>query len=318
MKKLLLVAACAMTAAVGLPAEQPLKVICASRAVTPPVIDGALDDACWKGAEVRRDFVPPVGDPSAPLARATEARVVFDSENLYIGLKLHWDDIGALEKGLQAVKDKTTEPRPKEIKGYVNKYGVELFIDPGATGVKYYQILFNAAGQMTGHYMMRWSLFDRRPSFKSAIKDGCWTAEFVYPFKGLRIGDEWGLNICRNDETYYSIWKQMGGAYNEPRNFGRLVIGDYQQWWDAVWSQGAAKKLEAMRPFVEKHATDEAGMKQLFASVMDKAATLSQTAAANPPVNRGDFETLYRLNAEFQNNFKRLECWHRTLTLTTE
>lgn len=315
MKKLFAILACAIVAANGLAAESSLKVICASRASTPPVIDGLLDDACWQATEVRRDFVPPTDDP-APLTRSTEARVVFDSENLYIGLKFHWDDISLLEKGLQSLKSAAAEPRPKGVKGYVNQYGVELFVDPDATGFKYYQILFNAAGQMTGHYMMRWDLFDGRPSFKAAIKDGCWTAEFVYPFKGLKLGGEWGLNICRNDETYYSIWKPMGTVYNDPRNFGRLVMGDYQQWWDAVWSQGAAKKLETMRPFVEKHAADEPGLSNLYAQTAGKAEKLSRVAAANPPNCRGNFETLYKLNAEFQNDFRRLDSLYRTLRLT--
>jgi len=292
-------------AAVTAAAEPPLKVLCASRTAAPPVIDGVLDDPCWRDAEARRDFVPPSGD-TAPLARESEIRAVYDAGNLYLAVVFR-GDWEAPVKRLQGL-----EPRPKGVKGYVNQYGAELFLDPGATQVKYWQILFNAAGQMTGHYMMRWDLFDGRPRCESVLKDGCWTAELAYPCKGLKPGDEWGFNLARNDEAPYSIWKPVSPAYNEPRGFGRLVMGDYQQWWDAVWRQGAAKRLETMRPFVEERAADEPELARLYQLAAGKAARL---AAVPPPASRGDFEALYRLNAEFQNGFKRLDGLYQILKL---
>ncbi len=58
-----------------------------ARTETPPVIDGRLDDACWTGAPAVAEFtqVLPV-EGGAPTER-TEVRVLFDADNLYIGVR---------------------------------------------------------------------------------------------------------------------------------------------------------------------------------------------------------------------------------------
>ncbi len=184
-------------------AAEPLKVICASRASAPPVIDGVLDDECWKQIEVRNDFVSVTG---GPVKRKTTMRLVFDDENLYLGIECYWDDIEILKKGIAKILEKYGPPPSAGSisKDYSNTYGMELFLDAGATRINYYQILFNAAGQYTGNYKMITRHFRPVHTIKSVIRGNCWSVELVYPHKGIRIGDVWGLNLCRNDETYYS------------------------------------------------------------------------------------------------------------------
>lgn len=296
---------------------QPLKVICASRADTPPKIDGRLDDPCWAGTEVREDFVPSSGE-DAPMRRATAMRALYDDQNIYIGLQFFWDDIETLRKGVDGIVKKRGQSNGQRIckfENYANSYGVELFIDPGASEVNYYQILFNAAGQMTGHFKMRWDLFIGGPSFKSAVDGNCWTVEFVYPFKGLSPGGEWGVNVCRNDETYYSIWKPMTGAYNNPKMFGRLVIGSYKEWWDAVWGKGTLARLKEMGPGVDSCSSQAPHLKLLHGIVNKNAAKLSEFSKAHPLESREDFEPLYAEFKEFKSSFDRLESLYRTQRL---
>ena len=293
------------------PAE-PLKVICASRAAPPPVIDGRLDDACWQAAEVRSDFGSP-GDGS-PVARLTTMRFAYDDQNLYMGLEFLWDDVSILNKGIAEILAAHGPPAAGAcaIKQYDNRYGVELFIDPGATAVNYYQILFNAAGQHTGNYKMMWNEFKGGQSFKATIHDSRWTVEYVYPAKGLKAGDEWGLNLCRNDETYYSMWKQVGGAYHAPHLFGRIVIGSYAEWWNAVWTTGAAARLQTMESGLNRYALVSPTLDKLYATAKRSADVLHAVAEQHPPDGRANFEALYPAYKGFQKDLSRLANAYET------
>ncbi|MDP6359485.1 MAG: hypothetical protein QF473_30470, partial [Planctomycetota bacterium] len=220
-----------------------LKVICASRAAKPPVIDGLLNDPCWQKTEARSDFVSVAGAKS--VSRLTVMRAVYDHRNLYLGFELHWEDIGILEKGIQSIVDEFGKPEKKivPIRNFKNRYGLELFIDPGATQSNYYQILFNAAGQYTGNYRNLWDRFTAVHEFRSMVHRDRWTVEYVYPVKGLKPGDEWGINIVRNDESYYAMWRHISGAFAQPKLFGRLVIGSYEEWWNAVFKEGTVQRI---------------------------------------------------------------------------
>ena len=53
----------------------------------PPVIDGRLDDPCWRRADTVTGFTVPV---SLDLARdSSEVRILFDSERISIALKAY-------------------------------------------------------------------------------------------------------------------------------------------------------------------------------------------------------------------------------------
>ena len=74
---------------------------------------------------------------------------VYDDHNLYLGLTFSWDDIDTLKRGIAQTVRKHGTPSTENIcpiTEYTNRYGVELFVDPGASQINYYQILFNAAG----------------------------------------------------------------------------------------------------------------------------------------------------------------------------
>lgn len=304
-----------LTAFLSITADcRPLKVICASRAKVPPVIDGVLDDACWDSAEVRTDITS-IGEDK-PLKRSTAMRFLYDDKNLYLGMEVFWDDMNILEKGIAEITKKhgpIQENKICSIKKYANTFGLEVFIDPGASGISYYQILFNAAGQIIGNFRCDWEHFTLKPYFKGRIQDKCWTVEFVCPIKGLKAGDECGLNICRNDETYYGIWKQVGANYHNPKMFGRLVIGDYRSWWDAAWGKGIVEELEHMKD-ISAYARHEPYLKSLHELVLERKDALDGVAQEHPPINRKNFEILYQAFSDFRSVFTRLESLYQTQT----
>lgn len=306
-----------LTYSAYLQAQQPLKVICASRAEQPLVIDGKLDEPCWKNTEACHDFVTPAGE-TIPVKQTTIMRVVYDNSAIYIGLDFHWNNIEDLKKGIQEIIDQYGTPSKytfANIKKYANRFGAELFIDPGASRRNYYQILINAAGQMTGHYKMNWGLFKNKPFFKSAITGDRWTAEFVFPYKNLKTGSEWGLNICRNDQTYYGIWKQMGSDYNNPKRFGKMLIGDYQNWWKAVWAKNGVETINKISAKVAEYSKENQEMGILYDNIRKKVDKLGQLVKIHPPINRKNFKIIYVAYQDFKSDFDRFNSLYKTRSL---
>jgi len=288
----------------ALSAAEPLKIICASRAQKAPTIDGRLDDACWAKAEVCTDLGA-VGDGS-PVPRRTTMRFVYDDENLYMGLECFWEDISLLKKGIESIRASK--------QAFVNSYGVELFLDRGATRYNFYQILFNAAGQMIGNFRMRWDCFQiKGHRFKTTVGPDRWTVEFVYPAKGLKAGDRWGLNLVRNDESCYAMWRHIDGSFHQPRQFGTLLIGDYASWWQAVFGTDAARRLAAIRARIK--ADPGAELAPLYRLVQSRADALDRLARTCPSTNRANFERLHRAYQDFHRPFARLAGAYDTLQL---
>ncbi len=63
-----------------------------------PAIDGRLDDEAWSQAELVTGFVQMRPDPGAPASERSEARVLYDDEAIYVGMRLldaHPDEIAA-------------------------------------------------------------------------------------------------------------------------------------------------------------------------------------------------------------------------------
>ncbi len=288
-------------------ATEPLKVICAARAATAPLIDGLLDDPCWQQTEIRSDFVLASG--ARDTARITTMRFVYDDAALYMGLEFYWDDVEALQRGIAGIIEAkgVTKPGRCEFKGYSNHYGVELFIDPNATGMNYYQILFNAAGQYTGNYKAQWTAFGGGHTIKSAIHDSRWSVEFVFPWKGLKAGDEWGLELCRNDEAFFAMWKPISGSFHAPQLFGRVVMGNYGDWWSAVSTRGVSR----LRAVDRRPAS--ANLDALYAAAQRSSENAGALAAKHPPASRENFEILYPANQAFERDLSRLESTAETL-----
>ena len=58
----------------------------ASRAASPIVLDGRLDEAAWQAAPVARQFVQNEPREGEPATFDTEVRVVYDDEAIYFGV----------------------------------------------------------------------------------------------------------------------------------------------------------------------------------------------------------------------------------------
>ena len=63
-------------------------VVVAAPAASAIQIDGRLDEAAWAAAPASTDFTQVDPEEGQPVSEATEARVLFDDEAIYIGVRL--------------------------------------------------------------------------------------------------------------------------------------------------------------------------------------------------------------------------------------
>ena len=66
----------------------------------PPTIDGRLDEAAWLSAPVATGFVQQRPRPGAPATERTEARVLYDGDAVYIGMRMYTGDTAGISSAI--------------------------------------------------------------------------------------------------------------------------------------------------------------------------------------------------------------------------
>jgi hypothetical protein len=176
-----------------------------TRAKTPIVIDGNLNDSAWSLAPVARDFWRKYPNDLAKAKRKTEVRVLFDDNYLYFGFT-------AFDSGnviIQSLK--------RDI-GHDNNDGVAVVLDPlnkRVNGFWFVLNAFNAQSEDQLHMGTDITLsWDNKWISETKRTDGKWTAEIAIPFKSLRYSTDkklWGINFVRIDQktNEYSTWTHV-------------------------------------------------------------------------------------------------------------
>ncbi len=221
---------------------------------TPPNIDGEMDDACWKDAQVAGDFLKHGLDlmesdneamPPKP-RNQTEVRMAYDAENIYVFYKLMESEMGKLVKG---------QPQDSQDILDVHADAIELFLHPVdgadrvdeaiAANVDYYQICANPAGSTYTARAYGDKTWNADRQIKTQLHDDYWTVEMSIPIRDLYRGDgqastpkkgeTWGVLFCRDQSTYHdwSRWTTSGirgsGGFHERKSFGRLIFQGRRQ-----------------------------------------------------------------------------------------
>ncbi len=183
----------------------------------PPVLDGKLDDAAWKGAAKITQFTQQNPREGQPATEDTEVWVAYDSRNIYLAIYAHYGDSG-LMRANRGRRDQTRRDdrvsiyfdtfldQQRAYRFSVNGYGVQgdAILNasggggggPGGGGG-------GGGGGMHGEDDSWDALFD---TAGGPVPDG-WIVEIAVPFKSLRYparsGDEahrWGFQVVRNIE----------------------------------------------------------------------------------------------------------------------
>ncbi len=157
-------------------------------------IDGLLDEAAWELATPATNFVQRRPNPGAPSLERTEARFLFDEDNLYVGVFCYdsdprnivvnelEEDFGYVSGDIFTVAIDSLHNLQSSVLFVTNPAGAKADFQAGLTG-------FNTDWD---------GVWDVQVTQNS---EG-WIAEFVIPFKTLRFSSatsqEWGINMNRN------------------------------------------------------------------------------------------------------------------------
>jgi len=212
--------------------ELPFVLTAAVRTATPPEIDGRLVDACWEEAAVADDFVLFGGRGYA--TAKTEARVLWDANNLYIGMRC-FDANPALLKTTAVERD-----------GLVcGDDCVEIFLIPPNNSVlarfpassRYFHLAVNSTGvcwdeigsEASDSWNARWTA-------RASVHDNRWEVELSIPWAELkskpRHQDIWDVNFNRGfpkrDQAAaeYSGWSITFSGFHDPEYFGKMIFLD--------------------------------------------------------------------------------------------
>jgi Domain of unknown function (DUF5916) len=192
---------------------------------TPPTIDGRLDDAVWREAQVFTDFVQREPVEGNPVSERTEVRILTDGEALYVGAWLY-DREPALIVPSETIRDVTLtnsdyfafildtyRDRQNGFLFATTPSGVEhdaQIIREGEGGGVFTSGQNRAQAGSLGGVNLNW---DASWTVKTSQDSLGWYAEFRIPYSTIRYGagatQTWGFNIMRgirrrNEEALWS------------------------------------------------------------------------------------------------------------------
>ena len=157
------------------------RIVRARRPTTAIVLDGRLDDAAWRSAELASGFVQQRPTPGAPASERTEARVLFDAGALYVSMRMFDDhpdsllaplgrrDAGAYGDWAHVIIDSYHDRRT----------GFHFAVNPAGTRLDG-MISNDAEWQEDTSWDAVWDVATARDSLG-------WTAEFRIPLTQLRF-----------------------------------------------------------------------------------------------------------------------------------
>ena len=215
----------------------------ATRTMAPPVIDGRLDDACWREAPAASGFL--INNTALAAQYGTHVRAAWDDDALYFAVRCDEPDIRSIQ----------TRPLERDDSDVWRTDCIEIMLDPGQTRNDYYHIGVNASGSVAdrvctqgGHIGdMSW---DAAVEAASLIGDGYWSCEVAIPLYSLGIGPGvgsiWGLNVCREKKLpaeNSSLSEQ--GAFNIASRFAELrgIDADLSRYCYSIGQPAAAQRL---------------------------------------------------------------------------
>jgi hypothetical protein len=192
-----------------------------SRLVTPkPVIDGKLDDECWKKGTWASNFHQWLPKEGAKPTYPTEFNIQYDDKNLYVAMRAY---DGEPEKILRqaGVRDEFAgEMMGVNFDSYRDyRTGFEFTIT--SWGQKIDLVLFNP-----NNWDLNWNPVWKG---KTGMEDSAWVAEYEIPLSQLRYSSKdeqvWGLHVWRwisrlQEESDWEIQSKTGPGILY--NFGEM------------------------------------------------------------------------------------------------
>ncbi len=182
----------------------------------PVRVDGLLNEEVWQRAEVFGGFTQSEPLEGQPASYATEVRLAYDADNLYVAA--YCRDGGP---GQRVVNDIRKDFRPDDqdtfeliIDTFLDRRNGYVFIT-NPEGAKTDQQIANEGREVNASWDAIWSV-------KTQRVEGGWTVEMAIPFRSLRFAPgstTWGINFSRRIRRKNEIdfWSPVPRAYNLTR-----------------------------------------------------------------------------------------------------
>lgn len=223
------------------------------RATSPVTVDGKLDEAAWRGANLIDSFHFNWYESGAK--EKTEVRLLWDDERLYAGFYCHDRHISAkvTERHGPVSLDDCVEvflsPNPNRTHVSVNSKKGERVTRPN-----YYGFEMNVIGTMLNFVRADWWTGGRNwepegvqlrtshfglPVKEESAADDHWVLEVSIPFKNFvhdaphtppQDGDTWRINLNRSGgktDAQYSTWSPVNTPkpnFHAPESFGFVTF----------------------------------------------------------------------------------------------
>jgi cellulose/xylan binding protein with CBM9 domain len=194
--------------------------LCANK----PIIDGVLDEDCWRKAESATGFL--LLDHRGMATQQTRCMVSYDKKNLYIGFI-------CLESDLKGIR-KSCRIRDGDLSW---EDCVEVFLDVHHTHSTYFHIMTNILGTRfdetgaAGRPYPDPASWNAEWKVATAVIPGGWSVEIALPFVSMglsapKAGTIWGFNAHRQEYRLIerSSWSETERSFHEPANFGHLLF----------------------------------------------------------------------------------------------
>jgi len=175
-----------------------------------PVIDGKLDDACWKTGNWAGDFTQWIPTEGAKPSQPTEFNVLYDDKNIYVAIR-------AIDRQPHLISRKGG--RRDELIGDIAGINFDSYNDK-RTG---FEFSVTAAGQKIDLILtnpmeadMNWNAVWY---VKTGLEDSAWVAEYEIPLSQLRYSSAkeqvWGMHVWRwidrfSEESDWEIQSSTG------------------------------------------------------------------------------------------------------------
>jgi len=188
---LVLTAILYISAAVGQTSDK--KQYKAEQITVPPVIDGILDEDIWQGGTWIDDFTQNEPYNGAKATQRTEFKIVYDKDNLYVGIKAFDTSPDSIVNRLTR-RDHADGDLVAIILDSYHDLRTGFVFGISSAGVKYDFMITNDGQNEDNSWDPNWWS-------KTSINSEGWIAEMKIPFSQVRFeensGDVWGLEMAR-------------------------------------------------------------------------------------------------------------------------
>ena len=179
-----------------------------------PVIDGVLDDECYKTASYISNFLN-LSDSSIGEIK-DKVYVGYDDQNMYFGIYSVCPHLAA---------------------GVINKKNgsvwsdddIEIYINPFGGNTNYFMFAMNGANSL--YMSMGTSMWLETVQYKSIKTDYGWSGEIAIPLKEIKMEKlqpvRFNISGAKRSDAKLFTWSDLyGGTFHNPSRFGTLTFDE--------------------------------------------------------------------------------------------